>query len=124
MGTPRFDPDDDVTVVGDHELVVELRRIARERSTAPAGHPPRPPVLPPPPPPPFPPLPSRRAPVRRQARTPTSAPYRGRPTPPAPAAGTTIVEWDDDTAGRTSPVWLVLIALAAIAVASTLIVLR
>jgi hypothetical protein len=127
MDAQRFDPEDDVTVVGDHELVVELRRIARERSTTPSGHALRAPLPPtplPPPPPSTPPT-SRRAPTRQAARTPARTSSGGRAAPPAPAAGTTIVEWDDEdaTEGAGLP-WLVLIAFAAVAVAVTLILLR
>jgi hypothetical protein len=113
MDGDRHDPlDDDVTVVGDHELVVELRRIAAERGPA-TGAP-----LPPP------------RPAAEAARSGPSepGPRRGagaRPTerrgvPPQPRAAVDEDWWDDDDDdGAGGPMRTVLIAvlIAALVVA-------
>jgi hypothetical protein len=115
------DDDDDVTIVGDHELVVELRRIAAERSRG-AG------ALPPPA------WPVSTGPGHPRPSASTGAPRPGspaasrRPAPPAPAPRVVSDdEWwydDDDDATASRFVWLAIACVVAALVVVGLVLLR
>lgn len=114
MDSDRDDPyDDDVTIVGDHELVVELRRLAAERSPA-QGQP-----LPPPA------WPVSTGPAEPR---PTSPAASRRPAPPAPSPRVAYEdEWwydDDDDENRARLVWLGLAIVVAAVVVVALILVR
>jgi hypothetical protein len=102
------DADDDVTIVGDHELVVELRRLAADRPDAPGR----------PLPPPAPPVRPSRRPAGRAA-----ASRRPQPPAPRPAPAAAGDEWWDDAEGdRPRVMWLVIaLAVAAAAVVAMLL---
>jgi hypothetical protein len=143
MDTDRdapYDPeDDDVTVVGDHELVVELRRMAADRARANAGA--RVPVsstvpattapgtpLPPPVVVPAavvtPPEPALVAEPRATRRVAAGR----RPAPPAPADGDPFGAedwWDEDGDGddRSRLVWIVLAVVVGVLAIVALLVL-
>ena len=110
MDGPHIDPDDDVTVVGDHELVAELRR-QTAAAVAPRGRPLPPPCLP--------------------VVTAPAAPSLGS-LPAAPRPVTTAVpsswyedEWEDDDEDERSPlVWVVLAFGVAAAVVVALLLVR
>ena len=118
-GRPSDPDDDDVTVVGDTELVAELRRQAAASGRAPGR-----------------PLPPPSAPV---ARGTTGLAQQGRdvvrsaggvrrPAPPAPTGGETsggYYEWYEDDEDRRSPaVWLLLAVGVAAAVIAALVLVR
>ena len=123
MDSERDDTnDDDVTIVGDHELVVELRRIAAERGQVGAR------ALPPPGWPvaagPGVPRPS----ASNEAPRPGSLAASRRPAPPAPAPrAVSDDEWwydDDDDALGSRLVWLGIASVVAALVVVGLILLR
>ncbi len=102
--------DDDVTIVGDHELVVELRRIAADLPDAPGR----------PLPPPVPPVPPARHPAGRAATS-------RRPHPPAPRPATVAADdewWDDADGDAPRVVWLVIALAVAAAAVVAMVLLR
>ena len=102
MDRPPFDPDDEVTVVGDHELVAELRRQVAAL-TPPHGRP-----LPPP-----------RAPVVSTA----IAPRRPGRLPPAPRRMDDRPTTSGTTRNERAPIVWVLVAVTVVAAVIVALVL-
>jgi hypothetical protein len=118
MDSQRPDPDDDVTIVGDHELVTELRRLARDVAAGSGA--------PPPPPPPARPTAPGVAGPGAAASAPSANPPPGRPERRRAAEA-----WDDDyrwgdeeQRDGSRLAWIVLALVVAAAVVGALLVLR